>query len=193
MRLQAKPFQLLAALLERPSDVITREAARELWPENTFVEFDDNLNTAVLELRHALGGSAESPRFVETLPRRGCRFIAPVTWDGERASPGAEAPAPEPSPSRRSRRWRVRAALLAAAAGALLFLFWLERRSVAREGTGNGARPVVRIVRATRLTTGAGLEHAPPGRPTGRASPMRPISWVAWTCGWCTWPAERRY
>jgi Tol biopolymer transport system component/DNA-binding winged helix-turn-helix (wHTH) protein len=168
VRLQAKPFQLLAALLERPSDVITREELRvKLWPENTFVEFDDNLNTAVLKLRHALGDSAENPRFVETLPRRGYRFIAPVTWDGERASPGAEVPAPEPSPPQRSRRWRVRAALLAAAAGTLIFLFWLERRSVAREGTGNGARPVVRIVKTTRLTSGAGLEHAPAWSPDG--------------------------
>jgi TolB-like protein/DNA-binding winged helix-turn-helix (wHTH) protein/Flp pilus assembly protein TadD len=79
IKLQDQPFQLLALLLERPGDVITREELRQkLWPADTFVDFDVGLNTAVKRLRDALGDSAENVRFIETLPRRGYRFIAPV-------------------------------------------------------------------------------------------------------------------
>jgi len=78
--LQEKPFKILAALLRNPGTVITRgELRREVWPEDTFVDFDNGLNTAVNKIREALGDSAESPRFVETLARRGYRFIAPVS------------------------------------------------------------------------------------------------------------------
>ena len=79
VRLQEKPFQILAALLERPGEVVTREELhRRLWPPDTFVDFDGSLNAATNKLREALGDSAENPRFVETLPRRGYRFIGPV-------------------------------------------------------------------------------------------------------------------
>jgi len=79
VRLQEKPFQILAALLRRPGEVVTREELRHrLWPSDTFVEFDRSLNTGLSKLREALGDSAENPRFIETLPRRGYRFIAPV-------------------------------------------------------------------------------------------------------------------
>ena len=82
IKLQEQPFQVLRALLERPDEVVTREELRErLWPGDTFVEFDDGLNTAVRKIRQALGDSADNPRFVETLPRRGYRFIAPVAGD----------------------------------------------------------------------------------------------------------------
>jgi TolB-like protein/DNA-binding winged helix-turn-helix (wHTH) protein/Flp pilus assembly protein TadD len=91
LRLQEKPFQLLAMLLERPGEVVTREALRErLWAANTFVDFDHGLNTATKKLRLALGDSAETPRFIETLARRGYRFIAPVTAVGA-ADAGAPA------------------------------------------------------------------------------------------------------
>ena len=80
LQLQEKPFQMLAMLLEHPGEVVTREALRErLWAANTIVDFDHGLNTAIKKLRQALGDSAESPRFIETLARRGYRFIAPVT------------------------------------------------------------------------------------------------------------------
>ncbi|MGA2534380.1 MAG: winged helix-turn-helix domain-containing protein [Terracidiphilus sp.] len=80
VRLQGQPFQILALLLERPGEVVTREEIRQkLWSEQTFVEFDDALNTAVGKLRAAIGDTADNPRFVETVPRRGYRFIAPVT------------------------------------------------------------------------------------------------------------------
>lgn len=83
IRLQEQPFQVLALLLERPGDVVTREELRQkLWPADTFVDFDHSLNTAILKLREALSDSASSPRYVETLPRRGYRFVAPVERNG---------------------------------------------------------------------------------------------------------------
>ncbi len=79
VKLQEKPFQVLALLLEQPRAVVTREELQKrLWPTDTFVDFDHGLNIAVAKLREALGDSAETPRFVETLPRRGYRFIYPV-------------------------------------------------------------------------------------------------------------------
>jgi TolB-like protein/DNA-binding winged helix-turn-helix (wHTH) protein/Tfp pilus assembly protein PilF len=79
MRLQAQPFQLLVMLLERPGELVTREEiCQKLWPADTFVEFDRSLGTAVNKIREVLNDSASEPRFVETLPRRGYRFIAPV-------------------------------------------------------------------------------------------------------------------
>jgi len=77
IKLQDQPFQVLALLLERSGDMVTREELRhKLWPAQAFVDFDVGLNTAIKRLRDALGDSAEAPRFVETLPRRGYRFIA---------------------------------------------------------------------------------------------------------------------
>jgi len=79
IRLQEQPFRILAQLLERPGQVVTREEIRQkLWSQDTFVGFDDALNTAVRKLREALNDSADNPRFLETVPRRGYRFIAPV-------------------------------------------------------------------------------------------------------------------
>ncbi|HTD22968.1 MAG TPA: winged helix-turn-helix domain-containing protein [Terriglobales bacterium] len=80
MRLQEQPFQVLALLLEKPGELVTREELRQkLWPADTFVDFDHSLNTAINKLRETLGDSSSAPRFIETLPRRGYRFIAPVT------------------------------------------------------------------------------------------------------------------
>src|SRR5258708_6821384 len=79
VKLREQPFQVLAALLEHPGEVVTRdELQAKLWPADTFVDFDRGLNKAVTHLRDALGDSADSPRFIETLPKRGYRFIAPV-------------------------------------------------------------------------------------------------------------------
>src|ERR1700720_870202 len=79
LKLAEQPFQILAILLEQPGEVITRDELRErLWPGDTFVDFDHGLNNAVMRLREALGDSHDKPRFIETLPRRGYRFIAPV-------------------------------------------------------------------------------------------------------------------
>jgi cholera toxin transcriptional activator len=79
LRMQMQPFQILVALLERPNDVVTREELRQrLWPEDTFVDFDHGLNTAVAKLRETLGDSAASPKYVETIAKRGYRFLAEV-------------------------------------------------------------------------------------------------------------------
>ena len=79
IRVPAQSFRILTLLLERPGQLVTREALRhELWPADTFVDFDRCLNTAVNRLREALGDSAEDPRYIQTLPRRGYRFLAPV-------------------------------------------------------------------------------------------------------------------
>jgi len=79
LKLTGQPFQILVILLEHPGDLVTREQLqRRLWPSDTFVDFDRGLNAAINRVREALGDSAENPRFVETLPRRGYRFIAPL-------------------------------------------------------------------------------------------------------------------
>ncbi len=145
IRLQDQPFQILALLLERPGQLVTREQIRQkLWSHDTFVEFDDALNTAVRKLRSALNDSADNPRFLETVPHRGYRFVAPVSLPPESqvsasqvAPPEASTPtvsetssaeASPPLPSARfgGRRWKsfAVAALLVAIAGAI---FWHQR------------------------------------------------------------------
>src|SRR5690349_16761617 len=79
LKLAEQPFQVLAMLLERPGETITREELRDrLWPSDTFVDFDHGLNNAVMRVREALLDSSDHPRYVETIPRRGYRFVAPV-------------------------------------------------------------------------------------------------------------------
>jgi cholera toxin transcriptional activator len=87
LRLQDQPFAVLAILLEHSGNVISREELRQkLWPADTFVDFDHSLNTAVNKIRETLGDSASSPRFVETMARRGYRFLAEVQWE-DRSAP----------------------------------------------------------------------------------------------------------
>src|SRR5215831_19940495 len=105
--LQNLPFRILTVLLREPGRVVTREELRrELWPEDTFVDFERGISTAVSKLRDALGDSATNPRFIETVGRRGYRFIAPVTLitqegprdftiNGNGGHPGALAASPE--------------------------------------------------------------------------------------------------
>src|SRR5579872_791959 len=108
VKLQDLPCRLLVLLLERPGEVVTREELRCLWPENTFVEFDKSLGVAIRKIRESLRDDAEAPRYVETIPRRGYRFIAPVSLrespdgsvparDGASASLATDEP-PQPSP-----------------------------------------------------------------------------------------------
>ncbi len=88
IRLQEQPFEILRMMLERPGDVVTREElAKRLWPDGTFVDFEHSLNAAVKRLRAALGDDADNPTFVETLPRRGYRFIASLASGGTIAMP----------------------------------------------------------------------------------------------------------
>jgi len=93
-------LQVLVALLERPQEVITREELRQrLWPSDTFVDFDHSLNTAIAKLREALGDTAANPRFIETLPKRGYRFIAPIHVVAREPAPVAATPADAEAPS----------------------------------------------------------------------------------------------
>ncbi len=97
LKLVGQPFEILTVLLSRPGELVTREELRQrLWPSDTFVDFNHGLNAAVNKLRAALGDLAEAPRYVETLPRRGYRFVATIEW--ENARPAVAAAAPEPIP-----------------------------------------------------------------------------------------------
>jgi cholera toxin transcriptional activator len=96
LKLQEQPFQVLALLINRAGQVVTREEIQQrLWPADTFVDFDHSLNTAINKLRDVLNDTAANPRFIETIPRRGYRFIAPVEWN--EPQPIATTPAPLPA------------------------------------------------------------------------------------------------
>lgn len=93
VRLQEQPLRVLAALLEHPGDVVTRETLRRrLWPPGVHVDFDRSLNAAVKRLREDLGDSAESPRYVETVPRHGYRLVCPVKFARSPAFPSSRSP-----------------------------------------------------------------------------------------------------
>jgi DNA-binding winged helix-turn-helix (wHTH) protein len=97
VKLNAQPFQVLLMLLERPGDLVTREEiSRRLWPDGTFVDSDHGVNSAVNRIREALGDTANNPRFVETLARRGYRFVAPVETINPETVPPAEPPPRQP-------------------------------------------------------------------------------------------------
>ena len=92
IKLNAQPFQVLLMLLERPGELLTREEiSRELWPDGTFVDYEHGVNSAVNRIREALGDTASSPRFVQTLARRGYRFVAPVERIGRSENPSPPA------------------------------------------------------------------------------------------------------
>jgi cholera toxin transcriptional activator len=88
LKLQMQPFQVLVALLERPQDVVTREELRQrLWPQDTFVDFDHGLNTAMVKLRDVLGDSASKPKFIETIAKRGYRFLGTAEVISDQLAP----------------------------------------------------------------------------------------------------------
>ena len=109
LRLQEQPLQVLLMLVERAGDVVTREELREkLWPDGTFVDFEKGVNTAIQKLRDVLGDSAVTPRLIETVPRRGYRFIYPVERPAG-LSPSAQAKVPAaPPPGADAARHRER-------------------------------------------------------------------------------------
>src|ERR1700677_2345326 len=101
IKLNTQPFQMLLLLLERPGQLLTREEiSRELWPDGTFVDYEHGVNSAINRIRDALGDTAASPRFVETLARRGYRFVAPVEKIADTENPlsSIAKPAPRPVP-----------------------------------------------------------------------------------------------
>ena len=161
LKISGQPFQVLAMLLENPGEIVTREELlKRLWPD-TFVDGDHNLNTAINKIREVLGDSAENPRFVETLPRRGYRFIAPV--EGARPALPPDPVSIPPVPVVRSVRWGVLrtgvligAIVLIAIAG--IFLYRRHRVS----------DPVVQQRALTRLTSDDGLQTGATWSPDGR-------------------------
>jgi DNA-binding winged helix-turn-helix (wHTH) protein/Tol biopolymer transport system component len=140
VQLQDQPFRVLCMLLEKPGAVVTREELRQaLWPSDTYVDFDGSLNAALKRLRFALGDSARNPTFIETLPKHGYRFIAPVTvQDPANAPPQLVVPLPGPlgpgkgqtvaepkTQAKRSRRWMYLAFPCAAAILLQQTVYWL--------------------------------------------------------------------
>ena len=126
IKLQEQPFHVLTVLLQRPGQVVTREELRnQNWPADTFVDFDNGLNTCINKLREALGDAADSPRFIETLPRRGYRFIAPVIGADGTATGTAAGMDARP----RGRKIVVAAAVVVLAAGIAGGLLWRARQA----------------------------------------------------------------
>lgn len=131
VKLQDQPLRILCVLLGRAGEIVTRDELRQsLWPEGTYVEFDGSLNAALKRLRFALGDDADNPIFIETIPRRGYRFIAPVEredpsgiTEAETSTATAKSPAPQPA-DRSSSPLQLRWAMVAAIAVVLLAVGW---------------------------------------------------------------------
>jgi Tol biopolymer transport system component/DNA-binding winged helix-turn-helix (wHTH) protein len=158
LRLQEQPMRLLECLLAHPKEVVKRDELRvRLWPTETFVEFDDGLNTAVQKIRQALGDDARNPRFVETVPRQGYRFIAPIQIDIDSASP-RERPDIEvftvshPAGAHSGRRVRWQGMWIALAAMAGVSMGWFLQ---------HGASSPVRTPLKLSITPPAGVELRP--------------------------------
>jgi TolB-like protein/DNA-binding winged helix-turn-helix (wHTH) protein/Flp pilus assembly protein TadD len=121
VKLQEQPFQVLANLLEHAGDVVTKEELQKrIWPSDTFVDFDHGLHSAITRLREALGDSSESPRFIETIPRRGYRFVAPVKTIRNAAE--SQVAEEKDTPKRGDRLRRFSGSMLAGLLGGALLL-----------------------------------------------------------------------
>ena len=163
LKLTGQPFHVLAILLEKPGTAVTREELQKrLWPD-TFVDVDHNLNTAINKIREALGDSSENPRFVETLPRRGYRFIGPITVNGTAAPEVAHATerrSPDgPESAARTRRLGA-LALLSTVVLLVAGGFWIYKRHE------NPTAPHQRML--TRITFDDGLQIGATWSPDGR-------------------------
>jgi TolB-like protein/DNA-binding winged helix-turn-helix (wHTH) protein len=168
IKLSGQPISVLAMLLERPGEVITREdLQKRLWPAGTYVDFEHSMNTAVKRLRQALGDSADSPRFVETLARNGYRFIAPVSQNvDDKPDPPAPSKTDVPEPAVESKEapaWRGSRALPAVIAGGVLLtviggvLAGLHERQ--RAHTGSGHIRSLAVLPLANLSGDPGQEH----------------------------------
>jgi Tol biopolymer transport system component/DNA-binding winged helix-turn-helix (wHTH) protein len=169
LRLRGQSFQVLAMLLERPGEVVTREELQQrLWPDGTFVDFDHSLNTAINKIREVLGDSAENPRFVETLARRGYRFIAPVDEVGrtiptEKDSPKAKLPVSIvaettiPSKQQGAKQWLTALSVLV-----FVGVAWLYFHRPISEPS------MLAPVKVSRVTSFPGIEKDPALSPDGK-------------------------
>jgi DNA-binding winged helix-turn-helix (wHTH) protein/Flp pilus assembly protein TadD len=159
IRLSDQPSQILVLLLERPGEVVTREAVRQrLWPADTFVDFDAGLNSAIKKLRDALRDPAENPQFIETLPRRGYRLIAPV--HSTRAAPPDVAA--DRSTSRLIQRRVVIAVLMTItiAASAVGYYQWRHRTPAPRIVSAQAQDAYLKGILAMGRQTPEGFRHA---------------------------------
>jgi Tol biopolymer transport system component/DNA-binding winged helix-turn-helix (wHTH) protein len=157
IRLQEQPFQILTALVTCPGEIVTREElVRRLWPEDTFVDFEHSLNAAVNRLRQVLGDSAETPRYIETVARRGYRFVGTVTPDVLAASAPAEPLVAAPVPPR---VWTVRDLALI---GGVMFVVAITCALYIRSSLAARIGPVLR-----QVTFDAGLTTEPAVAPDG--------------------------
>src|SRR5262245_44424102 len=168
IRLQDQPFRLLVLLLERAGDVVTREEVREkLWPADTYVDFDHSLNTAVRKLREALGDSAETPRYVQTLARRGYRFIAPVARrrtaqvaDSGNADAASVVPPATAQPPASARRRLILPMVIAIGVAALVAYGIVPRQGPA---TQSGRRLTLAVLPFDNLSGDADQEYLSDG------------------------------
>jgi len=167
LKLQEQPFQVLCLLLEHPGELVSREELRDrLWPADTFVDFDHGLNAAIKRLRDALGESADAPVFIETLARRGYRFIAPVNGSSAPSGIAIDA-APERSKTFFSRHWITAALLSLFVLGVLGLGIWRlpsrPKEVVERQLTANSSENSVSSAAVSRdgkylaYTDGAGI------------------------------------
>ncbi len=158
IRLQEQPFKVLAALLERPGQLVTREELRKrIWPEENFGDFDHAINLAVGKLRGTLGDSADVPHLIETLTRRGYRFIAPIEKAASDRSQQPVAIAKETIRGKRSRWWAVSGGFLVVLAGILI---WRSYGKVPEE--------LASRVEIVPLAAGPGNEYTPVFSPDGK-------------------------
>jgi len=160
VKVQDLPFRLLAMLLERPGEIITREEVRQrLWPDNTFVEFDNSLGVAIRKVRDSLDDDADAPRYLETIPRRGYRFLAPVTVQADKPQSSvsalfAETVTTRPHPN----RYLVVAGIVVLIVGAGLYTL----RSIPRHSPSTAdARSVAPPVRVRRSVAVLGFRNLP--------------------------------
>jgi len=172
IKIQDLPYRLLLMLVERPGEIVSREEVRQhLWPENTFVEFDNSLGVAIRKIRDALNDNAEAPRYVETLPRRGYRFVAPVTVLGSQAvqqsakalssTPTAEGNAKPAVGHPDRRRYGLAAAALLILVGAVVYGLRSLPRHLTKPADTVGLTPLVQARRAVAVLGFRNL----PGRP----------------------------
>jgi len=166
VKIQDLPCRLLLMLVEKPGEIVTREEVRQrLWAEDTFVEFDNSLGVAIRKVRDSLNDDAEAPRYVQTLPRRGYRFLAPVTVQGSTASnaagqPATDQPAAAVSAASSSRHyWIIAGMALLLVAGAMY-----EFRSLPRHSAAAPASDLSHPVRVRRSVAVLGFRNLP-GRP----------------------------
>jgi DNA-binding winged helix-turn-helix (wHTH) protein/Tol biopolymer transport system component len=170
VKIQPQPLRVLAVLVERAGDIVSREHLRtHIWGESTFVEFDQGLNYCIRQIRQALGDGASKPLYVETLPKQGYRFIAPVTLVADVATPDQMAAPPADSPAQASPELKFPARTLAPRQGLAWRLAWAASAALAVGGVAlySSLRPHPTEVKYAQLTDFTDSAVAPALSPDG--------------------------